>query len=298
MARKIETDPIEQADAERIGGQAEKTLAQADEARMQEMRRMAVMERITSDLPSDAESLWLITEQGLGRICMDIVLVGRALIRLKESLQHGEFIDGLKARGIPPRTAQRMMLVAKRFADRSERLLKLSRSKLYAIAEMLDDESLDKLENGEDVLGITLDDAERMTAQELREQLKRLEADIGIKDKLLEEAHKQRDEIATELERMRGEITRPEDDPRLEQIREAAMRAQAALVDLHAMAQQVSEDDLHIAGKLHAEFEEMRALFAAARETILTRFPALHMAMDDASTEAWHGQTIDAETIQ
>ncbi|RMF74155.1 MAG: hypothetical protein D6740_02735, partial [Alphaproteobacteria bacterium] len=105
-------------------------------------------------------------------------------------------------------------------------------------------------------------------------------------------------DIATELERLKGGVARPEEDPRLDQIREATRRAMAALVDLHALAAQVEDEELHVAGELHACFEELRPMFASMREVILTRFPTLHMAMDDASTEAWKGQAVDAERIQ
>ena len=295
---KKNIDPIEQADAERIAGQAEDVVAKADAERMRDAARGALLDRLTGDLPDDPKALWLIAEHSMTQACVSMIEVGRALIKLKESLPHGEFEDGLRERGIPARTAQRLMLAARKFSDRSERLLKLGRSKLYAIAEMLDDESLDKLEAGEDVLGMTLDEAERMTARDLRERLRKMEADVEVKEKLLAEKNQHIDDLATELERLKGGVQRPEDDPRIAQIREAAMRAQAALVDLHAMAGQVAEDELHVAGELHARLEELRPVFALTRETMLTRFPNLHLAMDDACTEPWRGQTVDAEALQ
>lgn len=298
MSKAKEIDPIERADAERIGACAEIAVRRADAERIENAERQALLRRISGELPDDPAALWLITEQGLGRICMDIVLVGRSMLKLKEILPDGGFEAGLRERGIAPRTARQMMMVARRFSDRSERLLRLGRSKIYAIAEMLNDEQVAQLDAGEDVLGLTLDEAERMTARELRERLKKIQAEIEVKDKLLAEKNKAIDELAGEIERLKGRISRPEDDPRIEQAREAAQRAMAALVDLHALAVQVEDEDLHVAGELHARFEELRPMFAAMRELILTRFPTLHLAMDDASDVAWNGKAADPERMQ
>ena len=272
MSKIKDIDPIEQADAERIAGQAEETLAKADEERINEIKRVAVMESITGDLPSDTESLWLITEQGLGRICMDIVLVGRALMALKDSLPHGEFLAGLKDRGIPVRTAQRMMLVARRFADRTGRLLKLSRSKLYAIAEMLDDDQVEQLEAGEDVLGLTLDEAERMTARDLRERLRKMEADVEVKEKLLAEKNQHIDDLATELERLKGGVPEVETPGVLADIEREKLDAVAGMMQLKARIMDMERrDDVG-----RAEWFALRAAVETLRDEVAMMLSAVY----------------------
>ncbi len=272
MSNIKDIDPIEQADAERIAGQAEDIVARADAERIQDAARGALLDRLTGDLPDDPKALWMLAEHAMTQACVSMIEVGRAFIKLKESLPHGEFEEGLSERGIPARTAQRLMLAARKFSDRSDRLLKLGRSKLYAIAEMLDDESLDKLEAGEDVLGLTLDEAERMTARDLRERLRKMEADVEVKEKLLAEKNQHIDDLATELERLKGGVPEVATPGVLAEIEREKLDAVAGMMQLKARIMDMERRD----GVERAEWFALRAAVETLRDEVAMMLSAVY----------------------
>lgn len=181
----IDIDPIEEADKERIGSEAEASVAEADQQRLIARRRESELRHIAADLPDDEISLWMYAEHSLAQSAISMIDAGRALIKLKESLPHGEFQTGLKERGISPRSARKIMASARRFADRSQKFLKLGRSKIYACLDM-DDDDLNAIEQGESILDMDLDKMDRMTTAELRATIKKREADIQVKNQMLE----------------------------------------------------------------------------------------------------------------
>jgi len=185
----IDIDPIEEADKTRIGDAAEATIAEADKQRMQTIRREGELKRIAGDLPEDAPSLWLFAEHSLTQSAISMIDAGRAFIKLKETLPHGEFQAGLKGRGISLQSARQIMASARRFADRSEKFFKLGRTKLYACLEFSNDD-LDALEEGESILDMDLDKMDRMTVRELKAAIARRDADLQIKDQMLEATNK------------------------------------------------------------------------------------------------------------
>lgn len=152
--------------------------------------------------PLDRDSLWSMVEYRQRRSVEDILEMGRGLLLIKEQSTHGEFQDQIAQRGIHYRTAARFMTVALKFSKSdSVSLLKAagSQSKVLELA-VLEDDELAALESGEPVAGITLDDVERMSASQLRAQLREARADLDAKDerisKLSGDLEKEHEKVA------------------------------------------------------------------------------------------------------
>lgn len=197
---------MDKADMKRIGDKAEATVAQSDEQRMLAGRRERELDRLAGDLPDDPKALWMYAEHSMAQAAVSFIDTGRALIKLKEQLPHGEFRSGLEYRGIPKSTANDMMRVARKMSWRSDKFIKLGRTKLYACME-LDDDEIDALEDGGSILDITLDDMDRMTTRELKDALKKSRADSDVKDRLLQSKNKQIDDVAEENARLHGHVS-------------------------------------------------------------------------------------------
>lgn len=95
---------------------------------------------------------------------------GRRLVLLREHEPHGEFLKALESAGVAPRMAQRLMQAALKFGDRPA-LAQVGKSKLLELA-VLDDDQISLLAEGGTVLGLVLDDVDRMTVSELRAKLR------------------------------------------------------------------------------------------------------------------------------
>lgn len=105
-----------------------------------------------------------------------IMEAGKRLLILRATEAHGGFIQSLEQIGIPYRTAARFMHIARRFGKYAN-LAHLNTSKLEALEDFTDPE-LQDLDDGKDVLGINLDDIDRMTASKLRENLRQAEGNL------------------------------------------------------------------------------------------------------------------------
>jgi hypothetical protein len=128
--------------------------------------------------------------------------VGARLLLLKTVVEHGDWLARLERIGIVPRAAQRTMQATLKFADPSkprDKLLGLAKGKLLELVT-LDDESLDALEAGGDVLELDLDEVARMSTTELRKKLREARAACEAKDKLLEKRGKDLDRLQEKLE--------------------------------------------------------------------------------------------------
>lgn len=128
---------------------------------------------------------------------------GRRLILLREHEPHGEFLAALGRVGIEPRMAQRLMQAALKFGDHPT-LAQVGKSKLLELA-VLDDDQIDLLAEGGTVLGLDLDDVDRMTVSELRAKLraerKAAEEAGAVADRLLQTKNERIDALDQELAR-------------------------------------------------------------------------------------------------
>jgi len=105
---------------------------------------------------------------------MAMVALGQRLGWHKEHVEHGDWIAVVNRLGIGLRTAQKHMLVAKKFEARNAPArAHLGIRQAYELAEELTDEELDELEATEQVRDLKLDDIATMTVRELRDTLRK-----------------------------------------------------------------------------------------------------------------------------
>ncbi|MDR1251092.1 MAG: hypothetical protein LBK62_02890 [Treponema sp.] len=117
-------------------------------------------------------------------------LVGGALlIAIREHEDHGSFLKALEQIGISKSKAYRYMHIAERYS-KFPNLGNLNNSKLELLDEFSDSE-LEKLNDGEEVGGMTLDRWECLPATKVREECREFEAKV----KKLEEARKHESDI-------------------------------------------------------------------------------------------------------
>jgi hypothetical protein len=127
-----------------------------------------------------------------------LIEVGRRLVRIKKNEEYGDFLQVLDNVGMAARSAQYAMTAARKFAN-TPTLAYLGDSKIKALT-VLDDDSIQILEDGGEVKGVTLDDVEKMSVRELRETLRK-ERDKRKKEKnVQEDAIAKKEEKINELE--------------------------------------------------------------------------------------------------
>ncbi len=131
---------------------------------------------------------------------------GRRLILIKEHEDHGQFEFALAHIGIEPRAARKLMQAALKFSNRPT-LADLGKSKMLELM-VEDDDELDALEDGGTIAGLTLDEVDRMSVRELKESLRKAreekEMQAESKDRLLADKSKKIDELAQEIDRLKG----------------------------------------------------------------------------------------------
>jgi hypothetical protein len=116
--------------------------------------------------------------------------MGRHLIMIKENEPYGEFIDIVQQRlGLNIRTAQKMMQAAVKFMGLSPEAsaslgTHLGKTKIFVLMNEADTD-LEALAEGGTLAGLTLDEIQRMTRQELESALREARADITAKDTVI-----------------------------------------------------------------------------------------------------------------
>jgi|GEM_PF-594246 len=100
-----------------------------------------------------------------------LVEIGKRLVRIKAYEGHGDYLKSLENLDMAPRSAQYAMLAARKFSN-APTLAHLESSKMKALT-VLDEKDIETLENGGTAKGMTLDDIDRMTMRELRENLRK-----------------------------------------------------------------------------------------------------------------------------
>jgi len=123
---------------------------------------------------------------------------GKILRAIKEKESHGTFGKALGEIGIQPRQAQRYMHLSKRFG-KYDKLSHLSNSKLDII-DALTDPEIEKLLDGEEVKGLTMDAIESLPASQARDRLRAAEKKLEDQKKRHEQTVK---EMSAELETLR-----------------------------------------------------------------------------------------------
>lgn len=135
--------------------------------------------------------------------CLEL---GKRLILLKELTPHGEFKQRIEMLNINERTARRFMTTALKF-NKTDNLSVLNaagnQSKLLELL-VLDDEEIIELSNGGSVNGITLDDIDRMTASELRKNLRDAKSAIEAKEQVIRTKDQRANELLEENTKLKS----------------------------------------------------------------------------------------------
>lgn len=139
-------------------------------------------------------------QQRTAEACLEL---GKRLVLLKETSQHGEFGPRLELLGIEARAAQRFMAAAAKFSKAvTSPLLKLanSQSKLLELL-VLDDTEMAELAEGGTVRGLVADDIANMGVRELRTKLAEARADKVADDKLMADKNAKIDKLSRRIQK-------------------------------------------------------------------------------------------------
>jgi len=112
--------------------------------------------------------------------------LGAVLLAINEHEQHGSFLKALEEIDINYRKAYRYIHVAKRYAKEFDKLSNLTVSKFNILDELTDIE-LEKLIDGEEVKGLTLDAIDALPSTEARKRLREAEEKARTLSKKLDE---------------------------------------------------------------------------------------------------------------
>ena len=210
--------------------------------------------------------------------CLEL---GKRLLLLKEMTPHGEFQSRLDLLGFTKQTAQRFMQsAAKTVKSPNLGLLSTQVKSMSAFLELVthDDDVLEQLAE--------MDDIDRMSASELRERVRKLEAD-GLEDARAEQKRANRLEV--ELEKKEDLIQRLRADApgnRAYITETNIVRQQSALMDTHCasamaildkMAAEIdptSVDEQQYQAQLHSVWFAAQAIHARSR-ILIDRLQAL-----------------------
>ncbi|MFT2791772.1 DUF3102 domain-containing protein [Serratia sp. T13T92] len=148
---------------------------------------------------------------------------GKRLVILKENEPHGEFISIIENElGLPYRTSVRMMQAATKYLSPSLKsnmptLAHLGKSKLFELMTE-DDESLAELADGGTVVGLKLDDVDRMSCRELRQALREARETSAAQQRVLADKNEKIDALSTKLEK-KSRIQPPKPDEEVKKLR-------------------------------------------------------------------------------
>jgi len=166
-----------------------------------------------------------------------LIEIGKRLIRMKANEEHGDFLQVLDNLGMATRSAQYAMIAARKFGN-TRTSAYLGKEKMLALT-VLDDDSIQALEGGEKVAGVTMDDIDRMSVRELKETLRK-ERDKRKKEKTAQEdAIGKKEEKINELEQQ----LRYQDPPTQEQLAAVALEPLKKKLFEHVLQAQFHLDE-------------------------------------------------------
>jgi hypothetical protein len=132
-----------------------------------------------------------------------LVALGKSLLLLKELTGHGGFKARLEAQGFSYFTANRVMNAALKFGKSSNLQLLNAAANQAKILELtfLEDDEIAALSSGQTVLGLDLDDVERMGFMELRAKLREARMDKLADEDQLAKKSKKIDELSRRIKK-------------------------------------------------------------------------------------------------
>lgn len=207
MARKPaktenESTSISENDAPGLIAAAEAAtqLAVIDHERTEKVRALATTLHYTGPIHPDA--LEAVAIEAQRHIHAGLFALGTSLILLRESCEHGDFLDRLDRIGVEPRVAQKSMQLARKFsnAPMSAHLENLGKSKLLELI-VLDDEQIDELTTTGQTGELALDDLATMSVKDLRNTIRSLRGDVVAKDAVLAKTNEKLTKLQVQLKK-------------------------------------------------------------------------------------------------
>lgn len=231
--------------------------------------------------------------------------IGARLLLLRQVTEHGEWLMRLERLGIQPRAAQKIVSATLKYSDpkkpRSDRLLGLGKTKLLELL-VLDDEQLDVLDQGGQVGELDLDDAARMSASELRTEVRKLKAQVLAKDKVIQVKE---NKIATLAEAVDAASTyhpspntvaaTAREQAQLDELQAATLEAEQALLRLVNVATDVLVNDP--AGEAVQERARNDVAYLCQRLADLTTDAGIEVDLEERLVPSWQRE-IQAEAAQ
>lgn len=162
-----------------------------------------IMEQFGEGLPYDRNRIVHETKFYMAQSAEAMLEVGKRIVILKENEPHGEFSSVVTEQlGLEPRIAQKMAQAALKFmspklAPNAKAISHLGKTKLYELM-LEDDEDLAELAEGGTVVGLTLDDIDRMTSRELRKALRDKREEYDVKCQVVAEKDSELNELKEE----------------------------------------------------------------------------------------------------
>jgi len=235
-------DPMDAVDVEAIN----EVTAASDEL----IQRLTVIDAQYGDgLPFDQFRLINEVRFYFQNSAESMLEAGKRLILLKEHLPHGEFLPTLHEIGVSHRMAQRSMQAAIKYSGpKKAALANLGKSKLLELM-VEDDDELEELAEGGTIAGLTLDEIDRMSTRELRENLRKekdkREQDNEVHEKLLTQKDAKINELDKQLHGGRKLPSWPELVSETQiQTQTAAFQALEAFDKLAVLRDQILNGDL------------------------------------------------------
>ena len=247
--------------------------------------------------------------ESLTRINFEIFSVGARLLLLKAQCPHGEFVERLDHLGIEYRMAARMMQATRKFPNvsTSTHLIALGKSKIFELV-VLDDEEAEAFANGEEVRGITFDEAAKMSVAELRRRVRQADANkeaeiskvrsevsgqMAAKDRLIADSKKRIAELVEEKNKREG-MTDFEHEQALEaRLANATLEAITYLIPIRATVDAIRGLD-HAPQGLYVAMQAALHRVITEAESIATDYGiSLDFGLPTLSTE----DTFDAEAL-
>lgn len=234
----------------------------------------------------------------LARSAEEAMHAGRCLVVMKEHERHGEWINILDQIGLDRTLAHRMMQAAIKLSNvaTSRHLVEAakSKSKLFELM-VLDDEQLEQLGDGDTVMGLALDDIERMSVSQLRAALRESKEQAQAKDQILADKNARIDDLSSQLAKAKRRIkTMAADEAEKELRKEAASVAFGAEVSLTRDLREVCTTMLDFAEQSGTDYRGYLAGMIRHLELKLIDLRQEFDLPDDANPEdfSWMGKEV------
>jgi hypothetical protein len=151
--------------------------------------------------------------------------MGKRFIRIKAHEEHGRFQQVIEELGFTYRSAAYAMVAARKFSN-VQTFSHLGASKMIALT-VLDEDQIEKLDEGGTVAGMTLDDIDRMTNRELRENLRKEKENVKKEEEAREKERKTQENAIAQKEAKINELDRQlryQEPPTKEQLAEIKLQ--------------------------------------------------------------------------